>query len=181
MEIYTTYPAVKLYLDDTLVGTNDVAECRTVFTLPYRPGTIRAEAVDSNGKSVDTPLAVTLRRSLPFLWVLRTAISARPFQVAVAANYALVIVSVAIIGAGSSVFHPEASRVAQMASGGRKGLAQSEEVLGEYHQHEYGHCFAHCFSREYGQACDCGGAMASRGYDAAVPSADAHEYAEGED
>ncbi len=54
VEIYTTYPAVKLYLDDTLVGTNDVAECRTVFTLPYRPGTIRAEAVDSNGKSVDT-------------------------------------------------------------------------------------------------------------------------------
>jgi len=46
-------------------------------------------------------------------------------SLAVAANYALVIVSVAIIGAGSSVFHPEASRVAQMASGGRKGLAQS--------------------------------------------------------
>lgn len=46
-------------------------------------------------------------------------------SLAVAANYAMVIVSVAVIGAGSSVFHPEASRVAQMASGGRKGLAQS--------------------------------------------------------
>lgn len=33
--------------------------------------------------------------------------------------------AVAIIGCGSSVFHPEASRVAQMASGGRKSLAQS--------------------------------------------------------
>ena len=31
----------------------------------------------------------------------------------------------ALIGGGSSVFHPEASRVAQMASGGRKSLAQS--------------------------------------------------------
>src|SRR5690606_36456317 len=32
---------------------------------------------------------------------------------------------VALIGLGSSVFHPEASRVAYMASGGRRGLAQS--------------------------------------------------------
>ena len=31
----------------------------------------------------------------------------------------------ALIGWGSSVFHPESSRVAQLASGGRKGLAQS--------------------------------------------------------
>ena len=35
------------------------------------------------------------------------------------------LVSVALIGCGSSVFHPEASRVAQLASGGRKSLAQS--------------------------------------------------------
>jgi FSR family fosmidomycin resistance protein-like MFS transporter len=40
-------------------------------------------------------------------------------------NYALLLVSVAIIGTGSSVFHPEASKVAYMASGGRRGLAQS--------------------------------------------------------
>ena len=33
--------------------------------------------------------------------------------------------SVGLIGCGSSVFHPESSRVAQLASGGRKGLAQS--------------------------------------------------------
>ncbi len=44
---------------------------------------------------------------------------------AIAANYALVIVSVAIIGAGSSVFHPRSITYWQMASGGRKGLAQS--------------------------------------------------------
>ena len=42
-----------------------------------------------------------------------------------ATNYAMLLVSVAIIGTGSSVFHPEASKVAYMASGGRRGLAQS--------------------------------------------------------
>lgn len=43
----------------------------------------------------------------------------------VANSFTFVLLSVAIIGCGSSVFHPEASRVAQMASGGRKSLAQS--------------------------------------------------------
>ena len=42
-----------------------------------------------------------------------------------AKNYALLLVSVGVIGTGSSVFHPEASKVAYMASGGRRGLAQS--------------------------------------------------------
>jgi MFS transporter, FSR family, fosmidomycin resistance protein len=42
-----------------------------------------------------------------------------------AKNYAMLLVSVAVIGTGSSVFHPEASKVAYMASGGRRGLAQS--------------------------------------------------------
>jgi len=40
-------------------------------------------------------------------------------------NYTLVLVSVGMIGVGSAVFHPEASKVAYMASGGRRGLAQS--------------------------------------------------------
>jgi len=45
-------------------------------------------------------------------------------------NYPLVLLSVAFIGIGSSVFHPEASRVAYMASGGKRGLAQSIFQLG---------------------------------------------------
>ena len=44
---------------------------------------------------------------------------------AFAPGFAAILLSVALIGCGSSVFHPEASRVAQMASGGRKSLAQS--------------------------------------------------------
>jgi MFS transporter, FSR family, fosmidomycin resistance protein len=42
-----------------------------------------------------------------------------------ASSYPVILVSAALIGMGSSVFHPEASRVARMAAGGRYGLAQS--------------------------------------------------------
>jgi FSR family fosmidomycin resistance protein-like MFS transporter len=45
-------------------------------------------------------------------------------------SYPLILVSVGLIGVGSSVFHPEASRVAYMASGGKRGLAQSIFQLG---------------------------------------------------
>ena len=40
-------------------------------------------------------------------------------------HFALILVAAALVGMGSSVFHPEASRVARMASGGRHGFAQS--------------------------------------------------------
>jgi MFS transporter, FSR family, fosmidomycin resistance protein len=43
----------------------------------------------------------------------------------VAHHYGILLVGAALIGVGSSVFHPESSRVARMASGGRYGLAQS--------------------------------------------------------
>jgi len=42
-----------------------------------------------------------------------------------APNYRTVLVSAALVGIGSSVFHPESSRVARMASGGQHGMAQS--------------------------------------------------------
>ncbi len=44
---------------------------------------------------------------------------------AFAPNYASVLGAAALIGAGSSIFHPESSRIARLASGGRHGLAQS--------------------------------------------------------
>ncbi|MBS0488769.1 MAG: MFS transporter [Proteobacteria bacterium] len=43
----------------------------------------------------------------------------------VAHSYGLVVVGACLLGMGSSVFHPESSRVARMAAGGRHGLAQS--------------------------------------------------------
>jgi len=47
-----------------------------------------------------------------------------------ARTYALLLFAAAMIGTGSSVFHPESSRVARMASGGRHGLAQSVFQVG---------------------------------------------------
>jgi len=44
---------------------------------------------------------------------------------AFAPSYTVLLIGAALIGIGSSVFHPEASRVARMASGGRYGAAQS--------------------------------------------------------
>jgi FSR family fosmidomycin resistance protein-like MFS transporter len=43
----------------------------------------------------------------------------------VAPNYPTLLLSAALVGVGSSIFHPESSRVARLASGGRYGLAQS--------------------------------------------------------
>jgi MFS transporter, FSR family, fosmidomycin resistance protein len=43
----------------------------------------------------------------------------------IAESYTAVIIAAALIGMGSAVFHPEASRVARMASGGRYGTAQA--------------------------------------------------------
>lgn len=47
-----------------------------------------------------------------------------------APTYPILLVAVALIGCGSSIFHPESSRVARMASGGRFGLAQSLFQIG---------------------------------------------------
>jgi FSR family fosmidomycin resistance protein-like MFS transporter len=46
-------------------------------------------------------------------------------MLAVAPSYLLLVAAAALIGIGSAVFHPESSRVARMASGGRHGFAQS--------------------------------------------------------
>jgi FSR family fosmidomycin resistance protein-like MFS transporter len=45
--------------------------------------------------------------------------------IASAPTFSAVLIAVALVGMGSAVFHPESSRVARMASGGRHGLAQS--------------------------------------------------------
>jgi MFS transporter, FSR family, fosmidomycin resistance protein len=49
---------------------------------------------------------------------------------AIASSFAIVLTAAALIGMGSSVFHPESSRVARLASGGRHGLAQSVFQVG---------------------------------------------------
>lgn len=45
-------------------------------------------------------------------------------------SYAGILISVALIGTGSSIFHPESSKIAFLASGGRRGFAQSVFQVG---------------------------------------------------
>lgn len=47
-----------------------------------------------------------------------------------ASNFYVIILSVILVGIGSSIFHPEASRISFLASGGKRGLAQSVFQLG---------------------------------------------------
>ncbi|WP_110875722.1 MFS transporter [Franconibacter helveticus] len=49
---------------------------------------------------------------------------------AMAGSYPMLLLAAALVGVGSSTFHPEASRVARMASGGRFGTAQSAFQVG---------------------------------------------------
>ena len=49
---------------------------------------------------------------------------------AYASNFNFIIVAVLFIGIGSSIFHPESSRISFLASGGKRGLAQSIFQLG---------------------------------------------------
>ena len=51
-------------------------------------------------------------------------------MLSVAHSYNLILVSAALVGLGSAVFHPESSRVARAASGGRYGMAQSVFQVG---------------------------------------------------
>ncbi len=52
------------------------------------------------------------------------------FGVAFSTNFEMIVVSVAFIGLGSAIFHPEGSRVAFLASGPRRGLGQSIYQVG---------------------------------------------------
>lgn len=68
----------------------------------------------------------TDRKPMPFLLPLgMCATLVGVLLMSVAASFPALLVAAALIGVGSSTFHPEASRVARLASGGRFGFAQS--------------------------------------------------------
>jgi len=69
----------------------------------------------------------------------------------VAPNYATLLVAAALVGTGSSIFHPESSRVARMASGGRHGLAQSLFQVGGNLGSSFGPLLAAAIIVPYGQ------------------------------
>ncbi|MCW2118860.1 MFS transporter [Flavobacterium sp. 7A] len=73
----------------------------------------------------------TDKKSKPFSLIIgMTFTLVGLFFVSVANSFTYLLISVSLIGIGSSIFHPESSRVAHLASGGKKGLAQSIFQLG---------------------------------------------------
>ncbi len=64
------------------------------------------------------------------LWIATTLTSIGLVGLALAPSIYYILPSVFIIGVGSATLHPEASRIASLASGGRRGLAQSTFQVG---------------------------------------------------
>nr|WP_315850290.1 MFS transporter [Gemmata sp. SH-PL17] len=68
----------------------------------------------------------TDRRPLPFSLTVGMSVTLGGLLLlSVADTFPTILLSAALVGVGSAVFHPEASRVARLASGGRHGFAQS--------------------------------------------------------
>jgi len=68
----------------------------------------------------------TDRRPLPFSLAIGMGVSlAGLLLLSVATDFPAILLAAALVGVGSAIFHPEASRMARLASGGRHGLAQS--------------------------------------------------------
>lgn len=58
VEVYSKYPIVRLYLDDKLVGEKGIGretEMKAVFSLPFKPGTLKVDGVE-NGVVKDTKM-----------------------------------------------------------------------------------------------------------------------------
>jgi len=70
--------------------------------------------------------AVADKRPMPYSLAFGMIFTLAGLLLAASAeSYAILLVAVGLIGAGSAIFHPESSRIARMASGGQYGLAQS--------------------------------------------------------
>jgi FSR family fosmidomycin resistance protein-like MFS transporter len=68
----------------------------------------------------------TDRRPMPFALAIGMAITlVGLLWLSMAGTFAMLLAAAALMGIGSAMFHPESSRVARLASGGRHGLAQS--------------------------------------------------------
>ncbi|MEN5091916.1 MFS transporter [Pseudomonas protegens] len=94
----------------------------------------------------------TDRRPLPFLLpagMICTLIGI--MMMSQVGSFPLILLAAALIGIGSSTFHPEASRVARLASGGRYGLAQSSFQVGGNAGTAFGPLLAAAIIIPYGQ------------------------------
>lgn len=110
--------------------------------------------VYQSAASVCQPLTGLFFDKWPSAWSLPTGMSftlVGLLSLAFANTLPLVLCSVALVGSGSSVFHPEASRLTSLASGGKRGLAQSLFQVGGNLGGSLGPLLAAVFVAPYGR------------------------------
>ena len=110
--------------------------------------------VYQSAASVCQPLTGLFFDKWPSAWSLPTGMSftlVGLLSLAFANTLPLVLCSVALVGIGSSVFHPEASRLTSLASGGKRGLAQSLFQVGGNLGGSLGPLLAAVFGAPYGR------------------------------
>ena len=110
--------------------------------------------VYQSAASVCQPLTGLFFDKWPSAWSLPTGMSftlVGLLSLAFANTLPLVLCSVALVGIGSSVFHPEASRLTSLASGGKRGLAQSLFQVGGKLGGSLGPLLAAVFVAPYGR------------------------------
>ena len=110
--------------------------------------------VYQSAASVCQPLTGLFFDKWPSAWSLPTGMSftlVGLLSLAFANTLPLVLCSVALVGIGSSVFHPEASRFTSLASGGKRGLAQSLFQVGGNLGGSLGPLLAAVFVAPYGR------------------------------
>jgi FSR family fosmidomycin resistance protein-like MFS transporter len=96
---------------------------------------------------------LTDRRPTPYSLVMGMGVTlAGVLVLSRAPTFQIVLAATAMMGIGSAVFHPESSRVARMASGGRFGLAQSVFQVGGNIGSSFGPLLAAFLIAPYGQA-----------------------------
>ena len=95
----------------------------------------------------------TDKRPIPFSLPFAPAVTLAGLVVlGFAGSYAMVLAGAALIGIGSSIFHPEASRLARLSSGGRFGFAQSMFQVGGNFGTSIGPLLAAFFVIPHGQS-----------------------------
>ena len=110
--------------------------------------------VYQSAASVCQPLTGLFFDKWPSAWSLPTGMSftlVGLLSLAFANTLPLVLCSVALVGIGLSVFHPEASRLTSLASGGKRGLAQSLFQVGGNLGGSLGPLLAAVFVAPYGR------------------------------
>ena len=84
----------------------------------------------------------TDRRPVPYSLPVGMAFTLSGLLIlAVAATFPVLLIASSLIGVGSAIFHPESSRVARLASGGRHGMAQSFSRLAGIRDRPLAHCW----------------------------------------